>query len=185
MEFKKPKLNEQQIIQGCIRGESWAQKRIYEQYASIMMGVCVRYVADRETAKDILQDGFIKVFSKVNSYSELGSFEGWMRKVFVTTSLEYLRKKDVLKQSQDIDFYNEIIENEDVSVLSKITADDLLVCISELADGYRTVFNLFVMEGYTHAEIGNLLGISENTSRSQFMRARVLLQKKVQSLFNY
>ena len=184
MELNKRIIDEQQIIDRCVRGESWAQKKIYEQYSSVMMGVCVRYVPDRETARDLLQDGFIKVFTKIDTYSGVGSFAGWMRRIFITTALEYLRKNDALKQSTNIDDVEYFIEDMNISVLEKISVDDLMACITQLSAGYRTVFNLYAIEGYSHLEIANMLNITENTSRSQFMRARKILQKNVQSLFN-
>jgi RNA polymerase sigma-70 factor (ECF subfamily) len=185
MDLKKNKSEEQQLIDRCKNCEPWAQKKMYELHASTMMSVCVRYVSDKEIAKDVLQDGFVKVFTKIDTYSEVGSFEGWMRRIFVTTSLEYLRRNDVLKQSANIDEYDEFIENDNVAVIDKISADDLMTCIAGLSDGYRTVFNMYAIEGYSHQEIAKVLNISENTSRSQFMRARKILQKNVQQLFNY
>jgi len=184
MELKNRNPNEQQIIEGCVRGESWAQKQIYEQYSSIMMGVCVRYASDSETAKDLLQDGFIKIFTKANTFNGTGSFVGWIRRIFVTTALEYLRQNNALKQSANIDDYDYSIEDVDVSILDKISADDLMKCVAALPNGYRTVFNLYAIEGYSHLEIANMLHVSENTSRSQFMRARKMLQKSVQTLIN-
>ena len=174
--------DEQELIAGCIEGKSWAQRAIYDSYAPAMMSVCVRYVADRETARDLLQEGFIKLFTKIESYSGTGAFGGWVRRIFVTTALEYLRQNDALKQSADIDEVGYHIENDEVSVLEKISADDLMACVAQLSDGYRTVFNLYAIEGYSHAEIADMLGISEGTSRSQFMRARKILQKSVLSL---
>lgn len=174
--------DEQQLITGCKEGKSWAQKAIYDRYAAAMMSVCVRYVTDRETARDLLQEGFIKLFTKIDSFTGAGAFGGWVRRIFVTTSLEYLRQNDALKQSASIEEYGNYIENDDVTVLQKISADDLMACVAELSDGYRTVFNLYAIEGYSHAEIAEMLGISEATSRSQFMRARKILQKNVLSL---
>lgn len=185
MELVKATTNEQELIAACQEGKSWAQRKIYEQHAPIMMSVCFRYVNDRETARDLLQDGFIKVFTKVDTYSGSGSFAGWMRRIFVTTALEYLRQNDALKQSENIDDISYLIEDKEVSVLDNISANDLMRCISELSDGYRTVFNLYAIEGYSHAEIAEILNISEVTSRSQFMRARKQLQKAVQTLFNH
>ncbi len=184
MIFKKQKTNEQELINACQNGKSWAQKEIYELYASTMMSVCVRYLTDFETARDILHDGFIKVFTKIETYSGTGSFEGWMRRIFVTTALEYLRRNDALKQSLAIEEHENAIQDVDVSSIEKISADDLMACIAKLPNGFRTVFNLYAIEGYSHAEIAKALNISENTSRSQFMRARKILQKNVQSLFN-
>jgi len=184
MELNKRIIDEQQIIDGCVRGEPWAQKKIYELYSSVMLGVCVRYVSDKETARDLLQDGFIKLFTKADTFAGTGSFIGWMRRIFATTALEYLRRNDALKQSASIDEYDYFIEDVDVSILSKISADDLMTCVTELPNGYRTVFNLYAIEGYSHFEIANMLNISENTSRSQFMRARKILQKSVQTLID-
>ena len=177
--------DEQELIAGCIEGKSWAQRAIYDRFAPAMMSVCVRYVADRETARDLLQEGFIKLFTKIESYSGTGAFGGWVRRIFVTTALEYLRQNDALKQSADIVEVGYHIENDEISVLEKISADDLMACVAQLSDGYRTVFNLYAIEGYSHAEIADMLGISEGTSRSQFMRARKILQKSVLSLHGH
>ena len=182
MKLKKGISDEENLIAGCIEGKPRAQKELFEQYASVMLSVCVRYVNDRETAKDILQDGFIKIYSKIDTYSGTGSFAGWIRRIFVTTALEYLRQNDALKQSASIEEYSNSIVDEKITVLDKISADDLLDCISRLPEGYRTVFNLYAIEGYSHSEIAGMLGISESTSRSQYMRARNILQKNVQLL---
>lgn len=167
------------------RMQAWrsiARKELYELYAPAMMSVCARYVHDRETARDLLQDGFIKVFTKIQTYSATGPFGAWLRRVFVTTALEYLRKYDALRSSAPIDEYGEQVEDVDASVLDRLSADDLLECISRLPTGYRTVFNLYAIEGYTHKEIAAMLHIQEITSRSQFARARKALQEMVQSL---
>lgn len=166
-------MDEQLLIDGCKRGEASARKELYELYAPAMMSVCARYVHDRETARDLLQDGFIKVFTKIQTYSATGPFGAWLRRVFVTTALEYLRKYDALRSSAPIDEYGEQVEDVDASVLE---------CISRLPTGYRTVFNLYAIEGYTHKEIAAMLHIQEITSRSQFARARKALQEMVQSL---
>lgn len=175
-------MDELSLIAGCKRGESWARKELYELHAPAMMSVCMRYVGNKETAKDLLQDGFIKVYTKINTYSGTGSFKGWMRRVFVTTALEYLRRNDALKVSSNIDDYDDAMENMETSALERISADELLACIAELPYGYRTVFNLFAIEGYSHSEIAGILNINESTSRSQFIRARKALQKSVESL---
>ncbi len=171
--------DEQELIAGCIEGKSWAQRAIYDRFAATMMSVCVRYVTDRDTAQDILQDGFIKLFSKIDTYSGTGAFGGWARRIFVTTALEYLRRNDALKQSANIDDIENFIENYDETAIQKMSADDIMDCIASLADGYRTIFNLYAIEGYNHAEIADMLRITEATSRSQFMRARKILQQKI------
>ena len=175
-------MEEQLLVAACKRGESWARKKIYELYAPIMMGVCMRYVNDKETARDLLQDGFIKVFTKIDSFSEKGSLGGWIRRVFVTTALEHLRRNDALRMSVNIDDYNDAMENASVSALDQLSADELMGCIAKLPQGFRTVFNLFAIEGYTHSEIADMLNIEESTSRSQFLRAKKALQKNVLSL---
>ena len=181
MKLKKGLSDEEQLIAGCKEGKPWAQKEIFERYSGVMLSVCVRYVTDRETARDILQDGFIKLYTKIDTFSGSGSFAGWVRRIFVTTSLEYLRQNDALKQRASIEEYGNSIPDNDATVLDKISADDLMECIAKLPDGYRTVFNLYAIEGYSHTEIADMLGINESTSRSQFMRARKILQTNVQS----
>ena len=176
-------MEEQVIIDACVRGESWARKRVYELYAPTMMSLCLRYVGDYETARELLQDGFIKVFTKIGDYSNKGVFPGWIHRIFVTTALEYLRKTDALRSAVDIVDYNEKLEDVNVSVLDELSVEDLMDCVRRLPPGYRTVFNMFAMEGYSHSEIAGALGISVMTSKTQFLRARKSLQKSVKLLF--
>ncbi len=174
-------MDETQLINGCRKGDRLAQKELYERYSRKMMGVCLRYVNDRETARDLLQDGFVKVFS-MDSYSGIGSFEGWMRKIFVNCALEYLRKSDVLRESTDLDNTAELIQ-PDASAISNMSAAELMQLVQELPAGFRTVFNLFAIEGYSHKEISDMLNITESTSRSQFTRAKQMLQKRINALY--
>ncbi|MDR1257988.1 MAG: sigma-70 family RNA polymerase sigma factor [Tannerellaceae bacterium] len=173
---------EERLIYGCIRGESWACEGIYKAYAPAMMSLCMRYVNDRETARDLVQEGFIKVFGKIGAYSASGAFGGWVRRIFVTTSLEHLRRKDTWKYAGPVDECAGLMESVETDVMDRLSADDLLDCIAQLPAGYRTVFNMYAIEGYSHKEIAASLGISEITSRTQFIRARNVLQKCVQSL---
>lgn len=173
---------EEEIIAAAKNGEAKAQRKIYDLFAPTMMSVCYRYVNDTETAKDLLQDGFIRVFTKIDSYAGTGAFAGWVRRIFVTTSLEYLRQRDALRYSASIDDYEHITRDGSPTVLERISADDLLRLIAGLSEGYRTVFNLYAIEGYSHAEIAAMLGITEVTSRTQFMRARKILQKSLEKL---
>lgn len=175
-------MDDTQLINGCRKGDRLAQKELYERYSRKMMGVCLRYVNDRETARDLLQDGFVKVFTGMNSYSGIGSFEGWIRKIFVNCALEYLRKSDVLRESIDLDNTAELIQ-PDSSVISDMSAVELMRLVQELPAGFRTVFNLFAIEGYSHKEISDMLNITESTSRSQFTRAKQMLQKKINALY--
>ncbi|MDR1880362.1 MAG: sigma-70 family RNA polymerase sigma factor [Tannerellaceae bacterium] len=175
-------MNEQQLIEGCKRENRVAQKELYDTYSRKMMGVCLRYVNDRETARDLLQDGFVKVFTHIDTYSGNGSFEGWMRKIFVNCALEYLRKSDVMRETVDLDNTAEL-SDPDTSVVSTLSANELIACIQELPAGFRSVFNLFAIEGFSHKEIGDILHITESTSRSQYTRAKQLLQRKINELY--
>lgn len=175
-------MNEKQLIEGCKKGNRLAQKELYEMFSRKMMGVCLRYSSDRETARDLLQDGFVKIFTNMDSYSGTGSFEGWMRKIFVNCALEYLRKSDVLREAYDLDNSAELIE-PDASVMEHLSAQDLMSVIQKLPTGFRAVFNLFAIEGYSHKEIGEMLHITESTSRSQYTRARQLLQRILKDLY--
>jgi RNA polymerase sigma-70 factor (ECF subfamily) len=168
--------DDSELIAGCVAGNMLSQRQVYEKYAAKMMGVCLRYTGNRETARDLLHDGFIRLFKKINTYKREGSFEGWMRKLFVNVALEYLRKKDALrKYDEDMG----TVQATDYTVFEKISADELMRKIAALPVGFRTVFNLYAIEGYLHHEIAELLHITESTSRSQYVRARMLLQKMI------
>jgi len=170
-------MDEKQLIEGCINGDRRAQKALYDRYSARMMAVCLRYVKETEDARDLMQEGFIKLYTNINKYSGEGSFDGWVRKIFVNCALERLRQNDILKNTDDIsdnDFAD--IPDEYASIL---TAEEIMTYVRALPDGFRTVFNLFAIEGYSHKEIGEELNITESTSRSQYMRARKILQKMI------
>ena len=171
-------MDEKQLIEGCINGDRKAQKALYDKYSRRMMAVCLRYVKDMEDARDLLQEGFIKLFSNIEKYSGEGSFDGWVRKIFVNSALERLRQNDILKGADDINDIN-YMEMPDESAVSHLSSDEIMMYVRSLPDGFRTVFNLFAIEGYSHKEIGEKLNISESTSRSQYMRARKILQKMI------
>ena len=173
---------EKQLIEGCKRGDRKAQKELYEMYSRKMMGVCLRYIGDRETARDLLQDGFIKVFTSIDSYSGNGSFEGWIRKIFVNCALEYLRKSDVLREAVGFDLSIDQIGFDDL-IISEISASELLKLVQDLPNSLRAVFNLFAIEGYSHKEVAKMMDISESTSRSQYVRAKQLLQSRINELY--
>ncbi|MBR5019798.1 MAG: sigma-70 family RNA polymerase sigma factor [Bacteroidales bacterium] len=174
---------ETELIAGCIRGERRAQQLLYERYASVMYPVCVRYVG-REDAKDILQDGFLTIFDKIDTYKGEGSFEGWMRKIFVNACLMHIRKADALRFSEDIAESPELGGVLEHGVLEQLETREILDLIAQMPPGLRSAFNLFVMEGYTHAEVAEALGMTEQSSRSQVSRARSLLQRKIKELYN-
>lgn len=170
------------LVEQSAKGNRNAQKRIFDALSSKMFAVCLRYMGDRESAEDVLQNGFVTLFSKIDTYSGEGSFEGWARKIFVNTALMTLRKKDALRQSDEIEAAWDIAD-ENPTPVQKIEYAELLKLISELPPGFRTVFNMYVIEGYSHKEIAESLGVSENTSRSQLQRARMMLQKELKKLY--
>ena len=171
-------MSEHRLILACKQGKLWARKEVYEQYAPAMMALCRRYVSDADDAKDVLQEGFLKIFTEIDQYKGKGAFGGWVRKVFVNTSLDYIRKKKRIKEKEFLTDI-EIERFEQAPDMENVTADDLINCIAELPDTYRAVFNLFAVEGFHHQEIAEMLEIPESTSRSYFFRARKLLQEKV------
>lgn len=181
---RSSQLSEKDLIAGCAKREASAQKELYERYSSLMYAVCVRYVG-RETAKDVLQNGFITVFDKIDTFKGEGSFEGWMRRIFVNTALMEIRKTDVLKNSEEIDSvpsYDAGLQT--TGAIEQLSAKELLSLINEMPAGLRSVFNLFAVDGYSHAEVSKILGISEMSSRSQLSRARVWLQARVKKLYD-
>jgi RNA polymerase sigma-70 factor (ECF subfamily) len=172
-------VTEKQLIERCRQGDRKALKTLYERYADRMLGVCFRYVNDRDTARDLLHDGFVTLFTKIGDFRGEGSFEGWTRRIFVTTCLGYLRKNSSAAAERPLDLRGEP-EGPEASVLEQLSAGELLRLIGGLPEGYRTVLNLYAIEGYSHREIAELLGISENTSRSQYARAKTCLRKAMQ-----
>ena len=162
------------LIKGSVRGERRMQHELYHRFAPKMFGVCLRYTASPDEAQDVLQEGFIKVFGKMGSYRGTGTLEGWMRRIFVNTAIEQFRKKNRLQPITEQE--EETIENDDLSVIESLAQKDIVNLVQRLAPGYRTVFNLYVIEGYSHKEIGRMLGISEGTSKSQLSRAKTQLK---------
>jgi RNA polymerase sigma factor (sigma-70 family) len=171
---------EYELIKKCANGDRKAQKMLYENYARVMYGVCLRYCSDKEEAKDILQEGFIKVYNKINQFAFNGSFEGWMKRVFVNTALEYYRVNKIHMYHSDADAANENPHHD--YTVERMSQKEILEVMNGLAPGYRMVLNLFIVEGYGHAEIAEMMGISEGTSKSQLSRARIILQKELNKL---
>jgi len=171
-------MDEKQLIDGCIKGDRKAQKALYDKYSHRMLAVCLRYVKDMEDARDLLQEGFIKLFSNIHQYMGGGLFDGWVRKIFVNCALERIRQQDVLKNAVDINEADYAYIADETAV-TQLSAEEIMVYVRSLPDGFRTVFNMFAIEGYSHKEIGHKLKITESTSRSQYMRARKMLQKMI------
>ncbi|MDR1808998.1 MAG: RNA polymerase sigma factor [Prevotella sp.] len=170
--------NLQQLIAGCKEKDREAQKKLYEEYARTMYGVCLRYAPNQQTAEDLLHDGFIKIFSAINAYSGRGSFEGWMKRIFVNLALERIRKEKNDPVSNEISEIPDL-SDEDANHARQISEAELMKMIQELPKGYQAVFNMYAIENLSHREIAQILGIAEGTSRSQYIRARQLLQEKV------
>jgi RNA polymerase sigma-70 factor (ECF subfamily) len=166
---------EQEIIKGCIDGNRICQKRLYDFFAAKMLGVCMRYAKDRAEAEDMLQEGFVKVFKNISRFKNEGSFEGWIRRIMVFTAINIFKHR--IRKFQE-DFDKEGIDGSyDDQVIEKITAREIVALIQQMPDGYKMIFNLYAVEGYTHREIGEMLGIAEGTSKSQYSRARHYMQK--------
>lgn len=178
MGFKIGQTNsESELIRQCKRQDRRAQKLLYEQQAPIMLTVCRRYISDSDMAEEMMLSGFVKVFGKMDQFKGDGSFQGWIRRIMVTTCLEWIRNNKKLYKEVDLDEINPAIDFETAD--QSLEADDLMQMIEELPQGYRTIFNLYAIEGYNHKEIAEQLEISVNTSKSQLSRARSLLQKKL------
>jgi RNA polymerase sigma-70 factor (ECF subfamily) len=171
------------LIESCMKGDRASQKVLYDRLAPRMFPLCIRYVGDRVLAEDILQDGFVTLFTHLDNYKGDGSFEGWARKIFVTTALMSLRKKDALKMSDELDVARGM-KSENVTQMQNIGYKELMKLVMTLPPGFRTVFNMYAIEGFTHKEIGDMLGISETTSRTQLSRARTWLQNKIKEIEN-
>jgi len=174
--------SEKEIIDGCIKNDRKMQKELYKKFASRMFSICLRYAKSREEAQDILQEGFMKVYTKINQFSGEHSFEGWLKRIFANTSITHYKTNLKYYYQDDI---TEIKESETLHFNAddcEYSHEELLGVIESLSDGYRMVFNLFAIEGFKHKEIAEMLGIDETTSKSQFFRARKLIQKKLLEL---
>jgi RNA polymerase sigma factor (sigma-70 family) len=169
------------LIKACSNGDNLAFKKIYEIHSGTMYSICLRYMNNDDEAKDALQEGFIKVFNNIGKFTFSGSFEGWMKRIFVNTSIELIRKR---KRHLDV---SELNSNE-LPLTAKIEtgtmdAEKMMTLVQQLPEGYRTVFNMFIIDGYSHKEISEYLGINENTSKSQLFKARKQLQAWLKDWF--
>ena len=168
-------LEEKDLIEACIRKERWAQKLLYEEYYSKMMGVCLRYANSEDAALDILHEGFIKVFKNIGKYQAGTSLGAWIRRIMVNTSIDYYRKS-IRRRTEDIEQAYDI--SVDVAdAVSQCTEKEILEAVQQLSPAYRAIFNLYVIEGYSHKEIATMLDITESTSRSNLVKARAKLKE--------
>ena len=168
-------------IRGCIEGDRRSQQRLYEAYYGKMMVVCRRYAKDNDEALDIFQEGFIKVFNNISKYGDKGSFEGWIRRIMVNTAIDHIRKNKVNNSMVELNerHTDTMSEEEDESdaILNNIGYDELLLCVQDLSPAYRQVFNMYVVDGFSHQEIADALNISVGTSKSNLSKAKVNLKK--------
>ena len=168
-------MTEEALLKGCLNNNATAQRELYNKYSSKMLSVCYRYAHNREDAEDMLQEGFIKVFLQIHTFENRGAFEGWIRRIIVHTCINLLKKNKKFNESVDI-IHATGIQVREESIPAIIQAKQVVECIRMLPIGYRTVLNLYAVEGYSHREIAGMLDIEESTSRSQYTRAKAMLE---------
>lgn len=170
-------ISDSDLIQGCLAGDRKMQETLYHRFSPKMYAVCLRYSNSADDARDLLQEGFIKVFKNLAKFRGDGSFEGWVRRIFVNTSIEHFRRATTMQSVTET--HENTFEDKEWSAFDNLAEKDIFNMIRELSPGYKQVFNMYVVEGYSHKEIGDMLGISEGTSKSQLARAKMILQKMV------
>lgn len=177
-------LSDSELVQRCLKGDASAQKQFYDRFARRMLGVCYRYVQNLHEAEDVLQEGYIRAFRYLKDYRGQGSLEGWLRRIMVTTALNYLKKESHFREELELNAAQQETTGA-VDILQRLENEEVIKLIKQLSPGYRSVLNLFAIEGYSHKEIGEMLGIGESTSRSQYTRAKQILLKKIEKHFSY
>lgn len=173
-------MTDQELIQGCLREEAHCQKELFQRYSGRMLAVCLRYARHRLEAEDILQEGFIKVFNNIGSFKSKGSFEGWIRRIIVNTALKNYQRKHFTNEQIAVEHFPDVPQQP--VAYAQLGEQELLAMIARLPEGYRVVFNLYAIEGYSHKEIAETLGIRESTSRSQLVKARKMLQAQLEKM---
>ena len=173
---------EKKLVTACLRKERWAQQKLYEEHYGKLMGVCMRYSNNQEDARDILHEGFIKIFKNLHKFKIGTSITAWMRRIMVNTAIDYYRKT-VRRRTEDIE-HAQYEQSKEVDAVSQCTEKEILEAVQQLSPVYRTVFNLYAIEGYPHKDIAQRLGITESTSRSNLLKARVKLQKMLASKYS-
>lgn len=168
-------MTEEMLLQGCLNNDATAQQELYFRYSPKMLSVCYRYAKAREDAEDMLQEGFIKVFRQIDKYENRGSLEGWILRIIVHTCINHLKKNKKFNDHVDLAYAGNVVVRED-NIPAILQAKQIVECIRALPIGYRTVLNLYAIEGYSHKEIASLLDIEESTSRSQYTRAKSMLE---------
>ena len=173
-------MNQKELIAGCIRGDRQCQMELFRQFSGKLLAVCVRYTRHRMEAEDVLQDAFIKIFKNLEKFEGKGSFEGWMRRIVVNTALKNYNKSSYQREKIGLEDYQESALDPDV--IASLHEEEILKVVGQLPEGYKAVFNLYVIEGFSHKEIAEQLEIQESTSRSQLVKARKMLQSKIAQL---
>lgn len=168
-------MTEEALLHGCITNQASAQRALYEKFSHKMFAVCYRYAHNREDAEDMLQEGFIKVFSQIHKFESRGALEGWIRRIMIHTCINILKKNKRFNESVDLIHAGNLQVRED-SIPSIVQAKEVVECIRMLPMGYRTVLNLYAIEGFSHKEIAEMLDVEESTSRSQYTRAKAMLE---------
>jgi len=174
--MQKAYTNDAEMLAGCLSGDSVSQRALYDRFSARMMAVCYRYANYKADAEDMLQESFIRIFRQIHQFSGKGSLEGWMRKVVVHTSINYLKKNKKFSEYLDVVAIGELLVKEE-TISAYMESKQIIACIRLLPIGYKTVLNLFAIEGYSHKEIASMLEIEESTSRSQYLRAKNMLEK--------
>ncbi|MGZ5245102.1 MAG: RNA polymerase sigma factor [Bacteroidia bacterium] len=177
-----PHPEEMQLVQRCLQGDAKAQQKLFELFYGKMLAVCLRYTQNREEAKDMLQDGFMKVFQKLDQFTFTAPLDAWVRRIMVNTAIDHYRKNAAEPVAKDIETAYDLYEENDV--IADMGHADLLDCLHDLPAGYRMVFNMYVIEGYSHKEIAEAMNVSEGTSKSQLSKARAYLQKIIANRFS-
>lgn len=167
------------LIQGCKRNDRESQRLLHKHYYSYAMSICVRYCRTREEAQEVMNDGFLKVFLRINQYRMETSFVGWLRRIMINSCIDHYRREAKHYEVERIDSIKGAMHGE--SVMDQLSHQELMEMVQQLSPGYRAVFNLYVIDGYTHKEIGAMLGISDGTSKSNLMKAREILKKRIES----
>ncbi|MEN8158300.1 MAG: sigma-70 family RNA polymerase sigma factor [Bacteroidota bacterium] len=173
---------EKDILAGCIKGKHWAQRELFERYSRLLLGVCNRYAKNIEEAEDIMQEGFVKIFLNIKEFKADGSLIAWMRRIMINTAITHYHKMRKHRYHDDLDEVQETRFEETTWSEAEFTREELYDVIHQMPDGYRMVFNLYAVEGYKHREIAEILNIDENTSKSQYSRARRWLQERLLKL---
>ena len=176
-------MDDSTLVKECIKGNAKAQRLLFDKFSQKMLGVCLRYTKSQDEAEDALQEGFVKAFSKLIDFSNQGSLEGWIRRIMVNTSLDAIRKNTKFIKDVPLDSVDYQIGNNDF-IVEGLNAEDLMKLINSMPEGYKVIFNMFAIEGYSHQEISTTLGISESTSKSQYMRAKGYLRNRLEVKVN-